>query len=123
MTAARKKSAPADPAGGRVAFEISAELRRRCEEAIAAVRAADEPREHLAELVEAVVELTDTGLDFYFLYPLERVGAGRVARGTAQVGVAAARRGLPTVVRRVVGSLSNGQVLELVDFIDEILVR
>lgn len=119
MGARRKESS----AAGRVAFEIPAELQRRCEDVIAAVRAADDRREHLAELTEVVVAMTDTGLDFYFLHPLERVGAGRMARGTAQVGVAAARRGLPTVVRRVLASLSDDQLLELADFIDEILVR
>ena len=109
--------------GGRVAFDISPALRRRCEEVIVAVREAEDRGEHLAELTEVVVAMTDTGLDFYFLHPLERIGAGRMARGTAQVGVAAARRGLPTVVRRVLATLSDDQLLELVDFIDGILVR
>ena len=118
--AARKKK-PA--AGGRVAFEISAELRRRCESVIAAVRAAEDPRDHVGELSDVVVEMTDTGLDFYFLHPLQLAEAGRVATGTAKVGLAAARRGIPAVIRRVVASLSDEQVLRIADFIDEILVR
>ena len=118
--AARRKKAEAP---GRVAFTISPDLRRRIEAVVAAIREADEPRGHLGDLTETVVEMTDTGLDFYFLHPLERIGAGRMARGTAKVGVAAARRGLPTVVRRVLATLSDDQLLDLVDYIDEILVR
>ncbi len=118
----KRREAPED-GGGRVAFSISAELRRRCEAVIDAIRQAEDPSDHLDELAEVVVDMTDCGLDFYFLHPLERAGAGRVAKTTTRVGLAAARRGLPAVIRRVMASFTDEQVLEIADFIDEILLR
>lgn len=125
MIARRRPPPPTGPekGGARVAFAISADLRRRCEEVLAAVREDGDPRPHVDELAAVVVEMTDAGLDFYFLLPLELAEAGAVARGTARVGIAAARRGIPTVIRRVVASLSDDQLLRIVDFIDDILVR
>ena len=106
-----------------VAFQISPELMARAEAALAAVR--EEPAQGPAveELVEVVVEMTDRGMDFYYLEPLRRAEAGAMTTSAAKIGIAAAGRGIPAIIRRVVRSLDEEQILSIADFIDEILVR
>ena len=106
-----------------VAFQISPELMARAEAALAAVR--EEPAQGPAveELVEVVLEMTDRGLDFYYLEPLRRAEAGAMTTSAARLGIAAAGRGIPAIIRRVVRSLDEEQILSIADFIDEILVR
>ncbi len=106
-----------------VAFEISPELRQRVEAALAELRAAPDPKTCVPELVGTVLEMTDVGLDYFYLRPLEEVEAGLVARSTAKIGIAAAGKSLPLIVRRVVGSLSKEQLLELADVIEGMLVK
>jgi hypothetical protein len=105
-----------------LAFSLPPGLQERTEAVIEEVRRSPDPRSHRAELIEVILELTRTGLQSYFLLPLERAGVDSVAYGTAKLGVTAAGRTLPTLVRRVVASLSEEQLRTIVDFLDESLV-
>ena len=105
-----------------LAFHVPPELRERAEELIVKVRADSTPKAHAGELIELIVELTHTGLHSYFLAPLERVEAGAIALGTAKVGVAAAGKSLPTLVRRVLGKMDDRQLRGIVEILDEMLI-
>jgi hypothetical protein len=106
----------------RLAFHVPAELRDRAEAMIRTVRADPTPKAHADELIELIVELTHTGLHSYFLAPLERVEVGTLAMGTAKLGVGAAGKSLPTIVRRILGKMSDDQLREIVDILDEMLI-
>ena len=108
---------------GRLAFRISPELLARAEAALEAVRGDPTHPPHVKELVAVILELTDTGLDYYFLEPLRRVRIGTVGMSTARLGIAAAGRSIPPIVRRVLTSMDEEQILEIADFLDELLIR
>ena len=105
-----------------LAFHVPQELRERAEAIIEKVRADETPKAHADELIEIIVELTHTGLNSYFLVPLQRVEVGALAMGTARVGVGAAGKSLPTLVRRVLGKMNDEQLREIVEVMDEMLV-
>ena len=112
----------AKDARSRMAFPIPPDLQKRAEAVIEAIREDPTPRAWADDLAEVIVELTNTGLDSYFLAPLERIEVGSFAFGTARVGVAAAGKSLPTIVRRVVGGMTDDQLKELVEVMDEMMV-
>ena len=66
--------------------------------------------------------MTDKGLHYYFLHPLEQAGVGMVTRKAVDLALGTAGRTLPLVVRKTVGSLNDQQLLSIADFIDHILV-
>jgi len=105
-----------------LAFPVPPDLRERAEVIIEKVRGDRTPKAHADELIEIIVELTHTGLHSYFLAPLERVEVGTIALGTAKLGVAAAGKSLPTLVRRVLGKMSDEQLREIVEVLDEMMV-
>jgi len=107
---------------GWVAFEISAELRRRAESVVRRIRNDSDKRRHVPDLVEIVVAMTDRGLYYYFLHPLEEAGVGAVTRKAVDLAIGTAGRTLPIVVRRTVNSLNDQQLLSIADFIDQILI-
>ncbi len=109
--------------GARFAFAVPGELAARTEAVVAKLRADDDRKQHLPELVKVVLELTATGLHYYFLYPLELAKVGLVSRSAAKVGIAAAGKSIPVIVRRVIGSMSDDQLLEVAEFLDRMLVR
>ena len=104
-----------------IAFEISSDLRERIEAVIAEMRDAEKPKQHVAELVTVVLEMTDVGLDYYYLRPLGAIEAGFVLRNTAKVGLAAAKKSLPLLIRKVVSGLSDKQLLALTDVLEEMV--
>jgi len=105
-----------------LAFHVPRALCRRTEAVIEAIRADTTPGAHAGELIEVIIELTHTGLHSYFLSPLERADIGALAFGAAKIGVSTAGKSLPTLVRRVVGKMTDEQLREVVDVLDEMLV-
>lgn len=111
------------PAAGWVAFEIPGELRLRAEKIVARLRADPDKKQHAPELVEVVVDMTDRGLHYYFLHPLEEAQVGVMTRKAVEMALGTAGRTLPMVIRKTVKSLSNEQLASLADFIDHILIK
>ena len=105
-----------------VAYQISPELMAEAQEALAAVREDPAEEANVETLLEVVLELTDRGMDFYYLEPLRRARVGTVTASAARLGIAAAGRSIPPIIRRVISSLDEEQLLSIVDFLDEILV-
>ncbi len=116
------KQAPEDSAN-LVAFRISPELMERAQAALQAVREDPSDEVRVETLVEVILELTDRGMDFYYLEPLRRAQTGPITTSAARLGLAAAARGIPAIIRRVVSSLDEEQVLSIAGFVDEILIR
>lgn len=109
--------------GSLVAFPITRELSERVRETLRDLRAAKRASDRASELAEMVVEMTDRGLGYYFLYPLEVAGIGRISRATAKVGIASASKAIPLIVKRVLGSASDEELLALADFVEGLLVE
>ncbi len=107
---------------GWVAFEIPAELRLRAETIVEQLRASSDKQQHAAELIDIVVALTDRGLYYYFLHPLEVARVGVITRKAVELALGTAGRTLPLVVRKTVNSLNDAQLSSLADFIDHILI-
>lgn len=106
-----------------LAFPISDEQRDRVTEVAQAIREAEDPSEHVPELVALVVELTNQGFGLYFLRPLEVAGVGMLSMATAKVGIASASKGVPIVIKRVIGSASDEELLGLADYMEALVVE
>lgn len=122
MTATDTEREPAEGIGW-VAFEISGELRRQAETITRKIRSDPDKQGHVPELVDVILKMTDRGLHYYFLHPLEEAGVGIVTRRAVALAIGTAGRALPVVVRKTVKNLSDEQLLSIVDFIDHILIR
>ena len=107
--------------GGRVAFEIDPTQYARVLGVVAALREDPADREVVGSLIDLVLDLTDTGLTYFFLHPLELVSVGAVRRKGAEVAIGTAGRVLPSVVRSTVGSMDEKQLLRLADFIEQMV--
>ena len=108
---------------GRVAFEISSELRQRAETVVHNLRSDPEKQRLVPELVEVVLAMTDRGLHYYFLHPLEKAGVGVLTRKAVDLAIGTAGRTLPVVVRKTIKSLNDEQLMSIANFIDHILIR
>ena len=114
--------APSDnEIGGRVGFEIDNVQYARILEIVAALREDPADREIVGNLIDVILDLTDTGLTYFFLHPLELVGVGAFRRKGAEVALGTAGRVLPSVVRSTVGSMDESQLLQLADFIEQMV--
>ena len=93
-----------------IRFFHSAALRTRSLKILGRIERDKDPTRHVSALSTLVVDLTETGLNYYFLKPLQEAKAGFVARQTASFSLAGALGMMSPVIR---GVLSGRNAPEL----------
>ena len=75
----------------------------------------------IEKLNDLISELTDGGLDFFFLEPLRRLNASSMVMGMARMGINSMHKGAKMVVHKVLKKLDDKSLVAILDFIDEII--
>ncbi len=121
-SASRRRSPAASSAAGSAAkspgasdtpslrFFHSQALREETLAVLDALEAAENPRAHAKALAALVGKLTESGLDYYFMRPLEEARAGLVLEKTARLGIGGATRMLGPLLGNVLGRLDGNQL-------------
>jgi len=73
--------------------------------------------QHRDDLSDLVVELTNSGMDYYFLRPLRLAKAGFFVEQSAKVGMAATTRVLASVICSIIGRMDKPQLLTVSSYI------
>ena len=107
----------------RLSFPLSPDLRKQTLETIAALRESSDRRQHIPLLSDLISDLTEAGLEYYFVHSLEKAGVGVIGVSTAKLGIASTAKGLPVVVNKVVGLMSDDQLSAVADFIEAALIE
>lgn len=93
-----------------VRFFHSAGLRKRTDTVLSRIDRDDDATQHATALSSVVVELTETGLDYYFLRPLRESKFGFVARQTANLGMSGALRVMSPIIGRILAGADTAQL-------------
>lgn len=80
-----------------------------------------DPSKYRGALGDLVVELTDAGIDDYFLQPLRVAKAGFLVQQTANLGVTSAARIMAPMIRNIIGRLDRNQLLSISGYIRHIM--
>lgn len=92
-------------------FYHAADLRAKTLAMLATVEQAPDPTRHRNALADVVMELTDSGLEYYFLRALDLAKVGFVVKQSASVGMTAVKRVMGPVVHNVIGHMDKEQLL------------
>lgn len=94
-------------------FHHSQELRVRTLEVLEAVERAERASAYSGQLTELVLELTDSGMDQYFLQSLKATNANFVVQQSAALGLSGVQRVMATVIRNIIGRMDDRQILSV----------
>ena len=94
-------------------FHHSAPLRKKTLSVVEALEQAENPGAHADALADLVVELTNAGLDAYFMQPLKLAKPGFVVEQSASLGMVGVQQVMGTVIRRVIGRMDSPQLLSV----------
>ncbi|WP_372966214.1 hypothetical protein [Marinobacter sp.] len=78
-------------------------------------------KEAVDKLYNLIIELTDQGLDFFFLEPLRRLNAGSMTMGMAKMGISSMLKGSKMVIHKVLKKLDEPSLAAILEFIEEII--
>jgi hypothetical protein len=113
-TRAPKRTKAVEPAARPfLRFHHSHELRVKTLEVLVAVESAEHATTCSAQLTELVLELTDHGMDQYFLQSLKATKANFVVQQSAALGLAGVQKVMGTVIRNILGRMDNRQLLSV----------
>ena len=86
------------------------------------VESSQDPTTHRDDLGDIVVELTNSGLDAYFMKPLEKAKAGFIVKQSASLGLVGAKKVMGSVVRNIIGRMDRPQLLSICGSIREFML-
>ena len=94
-------------------FHHSPELRAKTLEVLEAVEGADKATTYSVQLTDLVLELTDCGMDQYFLQSLKATKANFVMQQSAALGLSGVQKVMGTVIRNMLGRMDDRQLLSV----------
>ena len=102
-------------------FYYSESLRERTLAVLTTLEQGEDTRRNRAALAEVVLELSDSGMDYYYLRPLRLAKVGSVVEQSAQFGIGGFTWIMAPVIRRIIGRMDNQQVLTICSHIRELM--
>ena len=100
-------------AGPHMRFHHSQALRDKADAALAALENTPADARHGAAVAELVAELTQAGMDYYFLKALRRAQVGMIAEQSARLAMAGAVKLVSTVSRKYIVGMNQTQLLQV----------
>jgi len=106
-----KRSTGTSPGGPALRFHHSEESETRMLAVLTALETAEDPEDHRQSLADLVAELTESGMDYYYLRALRLSDAGPLAQQSAKLGIAGAVKMISSVSRRFIMRMSGKELL------------
>ena len=91
-------------------FYHSESLRAKTLDVLTTLEEADDSMRHRTALSGIVLELTDSGLEYYFLRPLQLAKVGFVTEQSAHLGMGGVKRVMAPVIRNIIGRMNEQQL-------------
>lgn len=102
-------------------FYHSAALRKKTLSVLGALEKAQDARVQRDALADLVVELTKSGMDYYFMRSLKAAKAGFIVEQSAGLGLAGAMQVMGSVIRSIVGRMDAPQLLSVSSSIRQLM--
>jgi len=77
---------------------------------------------HRDALADVVVELTNSGMDFYFMRPLKLAKAGFILEQSANLGMKGVQQVMASVIRQIIGRMESPQLLSVCNSIRQLML-
>lgn len=91
-------------------FYHSESLRNRTLATLEALETASDPTDQREALAAVVIELTETGLEYYFVKPVREAQVGFVAEQSTKLGISSILKVMAPVTRRILGGMDSRQL-------------
>jgi hypothetical protein len=111
MAATGKKSPKRSPGEPTLRFHHSPESAARMLAVLTELEESDDPEAHREALADLVADLTEAGMDYYYLRALKLSNAGHLAQQSAKLGIAGAVKMISGVCRRFIMRMNGKELL------------
>ena len=102
-------------------FYHSENLRAKTLAVLTALENAKDGTKYRGALADVVVQLTDCGMEYYFLRPLKLANVGFFVQQSANLSMSATTGVLASVIRNIIGGMDGPQLLAVCSYIRQLM--
>jgi hypothetical protein len=102
-------------------FYHSEGLRKKTLSVLSTLERAQDATRHRDDLADIVVELTNSGMDYYFMKPLKLARTGFIVQQSANLGLTGAQHVMGSVIRSIIGLMDRPQLLSVCSYIRQLM--
>lgn len=103
-------------------FFHSQALRKKALVTLDALEQAVDPEAHSGDLADLVAELTESGMDYYYLRALQSAKVGFIVEQSARLGMSGAVKVITSVSRKFIGRMDAAQLVVVSGHIRALMV-
>jgi len=118
----RRRPGPVVPSRPFLRFYHSEALRKKTLAALDTVEQARDATRHRDTMSALVMELTASGMDFYFMRPLKLARPGFLVEQSASLGLAGVQQVIGSVVRQIIGRMDGPQLVSVSGSIRQLML-
>ena len=100
----------------------SAALRKKTLSLLDAIEQAPDATAHRDELSNLVVELSNAGMDYFFIKQLKLAKPGFIVEQSANLGMAGVQQVMGSVIRKIIGRMGSAQLLSVCGSIRQLML-
>ncbi|MGP8169893.1 hypothetical protein [Rhodoblastus sp.] len=94
-------------------FYHSESLREKTLSLLSTLEQAEDATKHRDALASLIIELTNSGMEYYFVKPLKLAKPGFIVEQTANLGLAGVQQLMGSVVRQIIGRMDGPQLISV----------
>jgi hypothetical protein len=103
-------------------FYHSDALRKKTLLVLSTIERAQDATAHRDVVADIVVELTNSGMDYYFMKPLKLAKTGFIVEQSANIGMAGAQQVMGSVIRNIIRRMESHQLLSVCGSIRQLML-
>lgn len=103
-------------------FYHSAALRKKTLSRLDAIERAQDATAHRDDLANLVVELSNAGMDYFFIRQLKLAKPGFIVEQSANLGMAGVQQVMGSVIRKIIGRMNSAQLLSVCGSIRQLML-
>jgi hypothetical protein len=89
---------------------------------LSTIERAQDATAHRDAVADIVVELTNSGFDYYFMKPLKLAKTGFIVEQSANIGMAGAQQVMGSVIRNIIRRMESHQLLSVCGSIRQLML-
>lgn len=107
-----------------IGFPLTESLQTRITDFISTFENNDQNKKEVREMLFTLVkDMTDIGLDYFFLESIQFAKVGQISQSTVRVGLSSAKRGIFFVAGKIIRGLNEKQLGKIVQYLHNILLQ
>jgi len=106
-----------------LSYPLTPEIQANALQLIEKMKKSENRKIYSKELINLILELTDVAVDYFFYNPVKLAKVNMIGKSAVDLALKTAKRAVGVIAGKVIGGMTDVQLLIIVDFIENVLIK